>query len=327
MGQAPSDRAGRPLPLGVPRTAFVLLALTIASGCGGGGSAPLEISPEEVRTAEVVLVDSSRRTPPNAGVPGSPERTLATRIWLAPEPLAAPACRGARCALVLLAHGFGGNTGRFDTVARGLAAAGYVVAAPAFPLTNDRAPGGHGTGLADAIEQPADLSFVIDELIARSDGGGDLLSGRIDADRIGVVGHSLGSATVLGLTRRPCCRDARIGATALVAPVVALVEAFFGGYPTPEGPPLLIVNGSLDPAVAAEVARELYRRTARPHALLVLSGAGHSDLIENGTQELLGPTTRALVAHFDGSLGDETGGLDEVLAALGNAGHEVASDL
>jgi alpha-beta hydrolase superfamily lysophospholipase len=328
MSKAPSGRSGRPLSLWVPCTALALLGLTIAAGCGGSDSAPSQIPAEEVRTAEVVFVDPSRPTPPNNGVPGSPDRTLATRVWLAPRPLDAPACRGARCALVLLAHGFGGNTGRFDTVARGLARAGYVVAAPAFPLTNDRAPGGHATGLADAIEQPADLSFVIDQLIELSEGDGDLLSGRIDVERIGVVGHSLGGATVLGLTRRPCCRDARVGATALVAPFMPVVEAFFGGYPTPEGPPILVVNGSLDPVVTPDVARELYRRTARPHALLVLNGASHADLLEDfGTPELLGPTTRTLLAHFDRSLGNADGALEETLSSLGEAGHEVASEL
>ena len=298
----------------------------LLTACGGGGSAPSQIPPDAVLLSERVFVDSSRPTPPNGGVPGRPDRTLATRIWIAPEPLEAPACRGPRCALVLLAHGFGGNTGRFDTVARGLAAAGYVVAAPAFPLTNDRAPGGHTTGLADAVEQPADLSFVIDRLIELSDSDDDALSGRIDSGRIGAVGHSLGGATVLGLTRRPCCHDDRIGASALVAPVTALVEAFFGGYPSPDGPALLVVNGSLDPVVPPDVSRELYRRTAPPHALLVLTGASHSDLVEDtGPPALLDPTIRVLRAFFDRALGerDELAG---VLADLADSGEEVASE-
>src|SRR4030095_14966341 len=98
-------------------------------------------------------------------------------------------------------------------------------------------------------------------------------SGRIDSGRIGAVGHSLGGATVLGLTRRPCCHDDRIGASALVAPVTALVEAFFGGYPSPEGPALLVVNGSLDPVVPPHVSRELSRQTTPPPDPLVLQRA------------------------------------------------------
>jgi alpha-beta hydrolase superfamily lysophospholipase len=325
--RARSDRPRRPSALPAARGTLVATALALAAACGGGGSGPSEIPADQVLSADEVFVDPSRPTPPNNGVPGKSDRTLATRIWIAPQPLDAPACRAGRCALVLLAHGYGGNTGRFGTVGRGLAAAGYVVAAPAFPLTNDRAPGGHVSGLGDAVQQPADLSFVIDRLIALSEDGG-LLDGRIDSERIGVVGHSLGGSTALGLTRRPCCRDARVVASAFVAPVTALVEAFFGGFPSPDGPPLLVVNGRGDPVVSPDVARELYDRTDPPHALVVLNGAGHADLVEDfGTAELLDPTIRVLRAFFDRHLGAREGAaLDETLASLADAGHEVASE-
>jgi alpha-beta hydrolase superfamily lysophospholipase len=317
--------ASRRTRLGVG--AVLLLAAATWSACGSSnGSGPTSISPDEVLTFERTFVDESRATPPNNGVPGTPTRTLATRIWMAPEPVrAAPACGGSACALILLAHGYGGSTARFDHVGRSLAAAGYVVVAPSFPLTNDQAPGGHVPGLADAVRQPGDLSFLIDELGAIT----DPMRSRIDFERIGAVGHSLGGSTVLGLTRRPCCSDPRITASALVAPVTALVEAFFGGYPEAEGPPLLVVNGREDPVVPPDVARELYARVSGSRALVVLNDASHSDLVENfGPEELLASTEATLRAHFDRHLGagGDRPSLDDVLEELGADGNEVASD-
>jgi pimeloyl-ACP methyl ester carboxylesterase len=330
---ASDDRRGRrgidtrspPSFLGL--AALLLLVAVTWAACGSDGSGPTSISPDQVLTLDLTLVDSSRATPPNNGYPGAATRTLETRIWFAPEPLSgAPACDGSACALILLAHGYGGSTARFDEVGRSLAASGYIVAAPAFPLTNDQAPGGHIPGLADAVRQPGDLSFVIDAL-------GPVhapLRSRIDFERIGVVGHSLGGTTVLALTRRPCCTDPRVRASAVVAPVTALVEAFFGGYPEPAGPPVLVVNGREDPVVPPDVSRELYGSVTGPRALLVLNDASHSDLIEDfGPEELLAPTEELLRAHFDRHLGAgrELPSLEDVLSDLGAKGNEVASDL
>ncbi len=45
-------------------------------------------------------------------------------------------------------------------------AAGYVVAAPAFPLTSRNVPGGPNAG--DVLNQPADMSFLISSMIRAS---------------------------------------------------------------------------------------------------------------------------------------------------------------
>src|SRR5262249_48913050 len=126
----------------------VAAVLALAAGCGdhGTASAPGATVVGEERT----FVDASRPTPANGSYPGAGERTLATRLWYLERPvrsLAACGADGGPCALVVLAHGFGGSTARFDAFGRALAAAGYVVAAPAFPLTNDQAPGGHTTAI------------------------------------------------------------------------------------------------------------------------------------------------------------------------------------
>jgi hypothetical protein len=58
-----------------------------------------------------------------------------------------------------------------------------VVAAPAFPVTNHNAPGSVSLErLKDAGQQPADVSFVITQLLAAGATPGDALYGRIAAD-------------------------------------------------------------------------------------------------------------------------------------------------
>jgi len=305
----------------------VLLLWSFGLACGDGAS---NVVPNEVQAAARTFVDTGRRTPANAEYGGASDRTLETRLWLTEAPLAdRPACVNGRCALVLLAHGFGGNTARLDGIARVLAQAGYVVAAPRFPLTNEAAPGGHTSGLGDTIEQPADLSFVIDQLLAASSDLDDgLLGGRIDATRIAVLGHSLGGATAIAHSRTACCSDPRVGAVVLVAPVTVLVEGLFHESVRASGPPTLVVSGSLDPVVQPEGPAAFYDAVAPSKVHVLLEGADHVDLIENtgAPAPALLVTAGLVSAFFDQSLGSG-GGLVTVLDELDSQGHLVRYEL
>ncbi|HSN97378.1 MAG TPA: hypothetical protein VLS89_03735 [Candidatus Nanopelagicales bacterium] len=111
-------------------------------------------------TRELVLVDETRPTPPNRGYPGSPVRTLPTRIYYPalPYTLAAspppedpvPVAPGGPFPIVAYAHGFTsrGEPGRF--MGEHLASHGYIVVAPLFPLTRGDAPGGPTMAVAQA---------------------------------------------------------------------------------------------------------------------------------------------------------------------------------
>lgn len=302
------------------------LGLVAVASCGdgnAGGSYPSSVDVSEVLQEERTFVDPTRPTRANGSAPALTERTLVTLLWYAPTPLRAPACRGSRCGLVLLAHGFGGRTSRFDGVARRLAAAGYIVAAPAFPLTNQDTPGGHRNGLSDVVEQPKDLSAVIDGILAAARSPSDLLYERIDGERIGAVGHSLGGTTVVAATHHNCCRDRRIGATVLVAPAIIAVAPFFGSGPSPQGPPLLIVNGRNDPLITPASSLEFARSLAPPWYFLEIIGADHVFLIENIGEPLppLFVTVRATLAFFDEHLGGAAGAMRHALEDLEVEGH------
>ena len=92
--------------------------------------------------------------------------------------------------LVVLSHGYGGNWGKQVWLASALAHQGYIVAAVNHPgtTTKDR----NLQTAAQLWQRPADLSRVIDAVLAQPKPFGAVANGQIAA-----VGHSLGGWTVL----------------------------------------------------------------------------------------------------------------------------------
>jgi predicted dienelactone hydrolase len=318
-------RARRALPLALGIGAAILLG----PGCGDSTQTPG--APPAVVESTRSFVDPSRPTPANGSYPGASTRTLDTRIWAAAAaPRGAPSCSRAGCGLLVLAHGYGGSTARFEAIGQFLAQAGYLVAAPSFPLTNEDAPGGHltFTALADVAQQPGDVSFLIGRLLAASGDPADELHGRIDPARVGVLGHSLGGATVLGATRTGCCTDPRIGAVVAVAPAWTVLEAYLHEKPGPDGPPTLIVNGSADTTVVPALSIQLFELLSPPRVYVEVPGAHHSDLIENvgPPGPFLDPTERAAAAFFDAELAGRGAELDDTLRMLAADGETVRTD-
>ena len=142
----------------------------------------------EVEHLTLDLVDPSRVTP-RANVPGHDGRSWSPRSTSPPVPGPFP--------LITFSHGWAGHPRKFTQLFEAWAEAGYVVAAPAFPLSNDQAPGGATSD--DVTNQPGDISFVIDEVLAASEDAADPLYGAVDPDHIGTAGLSLGGVTTYGL--------------------------------------------------------------------------------------------------------------------------------
>lgn len=302
------------------RESFVtslLVALWCLTSASCGGTVPLNGSADAIRT-ERVWVDASRATPSNGSFGGAPTRTLRTLIWQPATTAPLP--------FVVMAHGFGALPEDFDAFARTVAGAGFILAAPAFPLTNQNAPGGQ-LGVNDLINQPGDLSFVITEVLQAANTAGDPLYGRIVPAQVAALGQSLGAATVIGLTRKDCCRDTRVQASILSS--APLLSNSFGPGSLSIGPPTLILHGTADTTVSFNTAKLLYNLIGPPRFLVGLEGAEHSDAVESQVEPPIparADAQRATIAFLDAVFHSADVQLDAVLTSLSAEGNVVQED-
>jgi dienelactone hydrolase len=273
-------------------------------------------SSTEVSTTTMTFVDTSRSTPAWGGVPARPSRTLVTSIWY-PMGSAAPPSTGPY-PLIVFAHGLGGSPQDYRALLTAWAAAGYVVAAPLFPLSSSETPGGADGG--DIGNQPADMSFVIGQMLKASSSPDGPLSGLIEPEEIGAAGHSNGAITTLGLVANTCCRDRRVKAAVVMAGTTEGLGR--GRYNLSKAPPLLVVSDLHDGLVPYGDAVAVFNQARGPKALLALSWDPRSDTTGStahmASSGVVGPTSAAVIqsstAFFNASLKHEHGALQEVAA-------------
>ncbi|HWC37171.1 MAG TPA: dienelactone hydrolase family protein [Acidimicrobiales bacterium] len=261
--------------------AFLLLAVVLAS-CGGGSTAapakrPVATGPFAVGVVTHTFVDTSRSTMAHGSAPAQPSRTLLTDTFYpatgqpgpTPHPDAPANAAAGPFPLVVYAHGSGGSKAETTALLASWAEAGYVVAAPEFPLTKFDTPG--GSVIADYTNQPRDVSFIIDQLLREPPAG---LAGMVDAARIGVSGLSLGGTTAMGVAFNSCCLDHRVKAAVVMAGIALPYPGgtYFAGTPSP---PVLFIQGSADPTVAPGTAQSLYNQAKPPKALVTIVGGDH----------------------------------------------------
>lgn len=175
--------------------------------------------------------------------------------------------------LILVVHGRDGDPRSLRPLLDTWTVAGYVVAAPTFPVTRkdpDDKPEGE-----EVERQARDVSFVIDELLEQNDDPDSPLSGTIDAAHIGAVGMSLGGMTVYGLIANTCCRDPRVTAAISMAGVY---RDFPHGRYVRRRVPVLLVHGDADKGYHNSV--EAYAKLAGPKWFITLHGSLHSPPFE-----------------------------------------------
>ena len=205
---------------------------------GSDSEQRLQPGPYEVVSRKESFVDSSRPTQANGDYAGDDKRTLEGRVWHPAD------AEGGPYPLIVYSHGFTSFHEGGKYIAEHLASLGYVVVAVDYPLTNMNAPG--GPLVRDVVNQPGDVSFLIDTLLAQGESSGHALEGMVDASRIGVTGISLGGLTSTLVAFHAEMHDPRIGAALSIAgPTSTFTPTFF----TFVDVPFLMLAGDIDALV------------------------------------------------------------------------------
>jgi dienelactone hydrolase len=244
---------------------------------GSESAARLAAGPHPVGNVELEWVDASRPTAANGDYPGSPERSFQVALWY-PEGV-----RGEH-PLAVYSHGFVSSRHGGSYLTEHLASHGYVVVSADYPLTHVQAPG--GPNLHDVVHQPANVSFLIDQVMAL-EGAEQPFEGEIDAERIGVFGLSLGGITTTLVAFHPEWRDPRVAAAISIAgPGDVFGPRFFDHAAVP----FLMIAGTADGIV--DYARNALPIPDRTHdgGLVSIAGGTHVgfDRVAAGVMRLLG---------------------------------------
>lgn len=182
--------------------------------------------------------------------------------------------------VLLFSHGSGGTPRQSSFLTAHLASHGFVVIAPTHPgNTAVDCPAGclpidasaRAAFLDSAANRPADISAALDQALSLSFSGDEQLGRMLNADRVGVVGHSFGGWTALQvLLGDPRFRVAVPMAPGVVAELLAQTEHVEA--------PTLVLAGDLDRLT--RLADEQLLSTSLTagggdHWFVVLHGAGH----------------------------------------------------
>ncbi len=271
-------------------TVLSVLALLVPSGCGARtpaqeqppssagtaatGPAPA-VSTYHVGTTSILVTDPAGITPRRGTVPAHQGRRLPTSLWF---PVAGPPATadtpGARplagsFPLVVFAHGFAVTPQYYEPLLHELAAHGYVVAAPLFPISGAGPAGAPRED--DMFRQPGDITAVITTLTWLAGRPAGTWSGVVDPARVAIAGHSDGAESVAAMVLYPGDRDRRVSAA-----VVLSGRAFPPPVPTGAPIPTLVEHGLADTTDPASRGRALFEQLSEPKAYLTELAGSHT---------------------------------------------------
>ena len=188
--------------------------------------------------------------------------------------------------LVIFSHGFGGCNTQSVFLMESLANAGYLVVAPnhadagcgkarvAWSDRHSEEPFQKAEEWSDATykDRLVDIKAVLDAVLSAKSFQGV----RVDANRAGIAGHSLGGYTALGIAGAwPSWKDARVKAVLALSPYT---EPFVTkGNLAHMKVPVMFQGGTLDFGVSPIVRRPggAYDCSSTPKYYVEFQGAGH----------------------------------------------------
>jgi dienelactone hydrolase len=322
-------------------------AVSVAACAGSGGTGGAGVGPAAAPSSPATRSASPRPSPPvrlpvgklssysvarqsltivDRSRPRLGPRVIPAVVRYPVIPAAAASGRLARglFPLVVFAPGYRQCDGSYRFLLRQWASAGYVVAAVEFPRTNCDVS---APDESDLVNQPADVSSVIRQLVAISRRAHGPLAGLVNPAEIGVAGHSDGGDTVAAIAANTCCRDHRV--TAVVVLSGAEWPPMPGRYFARPAPPMLFVQGTDDAWNPPEASMQLYQAdTVGPRYYLDLFGANHFTPYEgSGAPEpiVARVTTdfldRYLAGQHPAAAAMRRAGQVTGVAALGTGGH------
>ena len=266
-------------------------------------------------------VDHAKSTPARYPNPALNYRNLPISIWypaasgpVSKNDIIWANARAGYFPLIVFAPGFNSNPDTYEVFLHDLAAQGYVVAAPTFPM---EAPidgmAGPTRSNTEIIYQIYDMAAVITQMLAYSKTPGNFLSWAMSRTQIGVIGHSDGGMTVAGMTMSTSFVDPRVK----TAVVMAGAGPYGLQWRNRKVVPLLMEQANKDPYNSPSSAAFLFNHVTGPRAYLELNGIYHIwPLI--GDDKIADLTRRTVIAHLDGQLKGGGGASFWQMIAAGN---------
>ena len=314
-----SSQNGDSIMKTVWRLFLALLALSfyLPVGCSGSGDDLQALNleskspgPYQVGETTLNLFDTSRPTAPNGTYSGdSSGRSLITEVWY-PKPEAGKP--NGPYPLIVFAHGFMAFRTQSTRLCKHLASHGYFVVSPDFPLsgmagyTYNRG----GPDIADVINQPGDITFLINTFLGYSNTAGNQFAGMIDPEKIGMTGHSLGGLTTI-LASEGMKADPRIKAAVPLSPIACFLEQEY--YNFGQQVPVMVMTGTKDLITPFDSNATLtYANLKPPKYLVGIKGGTHVGFIDMDVEE------SAALKAFTGmvGMGNLVGGLAEAMIPL-----------
>jgi hypothetical protein len=270
----------------------------------GAGFTPLrDVYP--VGTTLGQTVDAAKPAPARYPNPATRTRFLPITIWY---PAASGAissqdtfwakARGGKFPLIVFAPGFNSNPATYQVFLHDIAAQGYIVAAPTFPIeASIPGMGGAQRSNTEIIYQIYDMSAVISQMVAYSKTPGNFLNTAMNQTQIGVIGHSDGGMTVAGMTMSSSYVDSRIK----TAVVMSGAGPYGLTWRNRKVVPLLMEQANKDPYNSPSSAAWLFNHVTGPRGYLDLNGVYHIwPLI--GNDKIADLTRRTVIAHLNAQL-------------------------